>query len=46
MTQDALKNLIEMMSQLRSPDKGCPWDKKQTYQSLTPHTLEENTRGY
>lgn len=41
MSDDALKNLMEMMSALRSPEKGCPWDKKQTYQSLTPHTLEE-----
>ena len=41
MTEDALKNLMDMMTALRSPESGCPWDKKQTYQSLTPHTLEE-----
>lgn len=41
MHRDALRDLMEMMSALRSPDKGCPWDKKQTFQSLTPHTLEE-----
>ena len=41
MTDDALNRLIEMMAALRSPKQGCPWDKKQTYQSLTPHTLEE-----
>lgn len=41
MSEDTLKSLIELLTVLRSPDRGCPWDKKQTYQSLTPHTLEE-----
>ena len=41
MTKDTLNSLIEMMAALRSPEQGCPWDKKQTFQSLTPHTLEE-----
>ena len=41
MSKDILNSLIEMMAALRSPEHGCPWDKKQTYQSLTPHTLEE-----
>jgi len=29
-----------IIKRLRGPD-GCPWDKKQTYQSLTPFVLEE-----
>jgi len=29
------------MLRLRDPSTGCPWDIKQTYQSITPHTLEE-----
>jgi len=29
------------MSDLRDPEKGCPWDKKQTFISLTPYTVEE-----
>ncbi len=41
MNKDLLERLIKMMQTLRSPDRGCPWDIKQTYQSLTPHTLEE-----
>ena len=41
MTEDALTRLTQMMTMLRSPEKGCPWDKKQTFQSLVPHTLEE-----
>ena len=41
MSEDVLDRLIEMMEALRAPEKGCPWDKRQTYQSLIPHTLEE-----
>ncbi len=41
MNDDALCRLITMMKALRAPDTGCPWDKRQTYQSLTPYTLEE-----
>lgn len=41
MAKDTLKRLTQMMTALRNPDTGCPWDKKQTYKSLTPHTLEE-----
>lgn len=32
--------LLEVMASLRGP-KGCPWDKKQTHQSLTACLLEE-----
>ncbi|MCA1899619.1 MAG: nucleoside triphosphate pyrophosphohydrolase [Chloroflexi bacterium] len=31
----------EIVAHLRAPD-GCPWDKKQTHQSLRPHLLEES----
>ena len=33
--------LIELMSKLRDPVQGCPWDLKQSITSLLPHTLEE-----
>lgn len=36
-----LARLLEIMSALRNPDTGCPWDLKQDYQSLVPYTLEE-----
>ncbi len=36
-----LDDLKYLMSRLRDPHNGCPWDIKQTYQSITPHTLEE-----
>jgi len=31
----------EIVAHLRAPD-GCPWDKKQTHQSLRQHLLEES----
>ncbi len=36
-----MKNLVDIMKQLRDPKNGCPWDKNQTYQSLLPYTIEE-----
>jgi len=32
--------LLEVLRKLRSPD-GCPWDQKQTSESLIPYLLEE-----
>ncbi len=29
------------MSELRDPETGCPWDIKQTFTSIIPHTIEE-----
>ena len=37
---DSLRELIEVMATLRSPN-GCPWDRQQTHQSLTPYMIEE-----
>jgi len=31
---------VEIMATLRAPD-GCPWDREQTFDSITRHTLEE-----
>ncbi|MEX2482621.1 MAG: nucleoside triphosphate pyrophosphohydrolase [Gammaproteobacteria bacterium] len=36
-----LFRLRALMRQLRDPHGGCPWDLRQTYQSIVPHTLEE-----
>ena len=33
--------LLQTVAKLRDPDSGCPWDLKQTHQSLTPYLLEE-----
>ena len=37
----AITELINIVSQLRSPKGGCPWDIEQTHTSLIPYLLEE-----
>ena len=37
---DAFDKLTEVVAKLRAPD-GCPWDRKQTHESLMPYLLEE-----
>jgi XTP/dITP diphosphohydrolase len=39
--QNSLQNLIDVVAQLRHPETGCPWDLKQTAESLTPYIIEE-----
>jgi len=36
-----IKKLLSVMRQLRHPESGCPWDRKQTYESIAPYTIEE-----
>tara|TARA_B110000879_G_scaffold212947_1_gene312131 strand:+ start:10670 stop:11500 length:831 start_codon:yes stop_codon:yes gene_type:complete len=36
-----IDNLRYLMKRLRNPETGCPWDLKQTYKTIAPHTLEE-----
>lgn len=36
-----MQRLLEIMTQLRDPKSGCPWDVKQTMESLTRYTIEE-----
>ena len=36
-----LEDLIHLMDRLRDPEGGCPWDIKQTFDTIVPHTLEE-----
>src|SRR5512141_2496374 len=31
---------VDLMAKLREPD-GCPWDRKQTAESLKPYVIEE-----
>ena len=40
-TGDAMQQLLAIMAQLRNPEGGCPWDLKQDFRSILPHTLEE-----
>ena len=37
----SIEDLKYLMSRLREPERGCPWDVKQTFESIVPHTLEE-----
>lgn len=36
-----LDDLLHLMARLRDPQHGCPWDLKQSYATIVPHTLEE-----
>ena len=33
--------LLEVMARLRDPDNGCPWDIEQTFETISPYTVEE-----
>jgi ATP diphosphatase len=36
-----LRRLLDIMARLRDPRDGCPWDRRQTYRTIAPYTLEE-----
>jgi len=36
-----IERLLEIMSTLRDPLRGCPWDREQTFATIVPHTIEE-----
>jgi len=38
---EALSQFLEIMRKLRDPQGGCPWDLKQTFESLKPLLIEE-----
>jgi len=40
-SKEKIEKLIEVVSVLRDPIHGCPWDQKQTHVSLIPYVLEE-----
>ena len=39
--QYSLDDLLYLMQRLRNPVTGCPWDLKQTFETILPYTLEE-----
>lgn len=41
MADYTLSDLLTLMARLRDPKDGCPWDLKQGWADLVPHTLEE-----
>jgi ATP diphosphatase len=36
-----IATLLELMSALRTPGSGCPWDLEQTFATIAPYTIEE-----
>lgn len=41
MAMEEIKTLLKIMSDLRNPDGGCPWDIQQTFESIAAYTVEE-----
>ncbi len=39
--QDKFQKLCQIVADLRNPESGCPWDLKQTHESLKPYLIEE-----
>jgi ATP diphosphatase len=40
-TSSSLTRFLEIVAALRNPNGGCPWDLKQTFESLKPLVIEE-----
>jgi tetrapyrrole methylase family protein/MazG family protein len=40
-TTHPFERLKAITARLRDPENGCPWDKEQTHESLTPYIIEE-----
>ena len=38
---EPIMKLLEIMSSLRDPDTGCPWDRDQDFKSIAVFTMEE-----
>lgn len=36
-----MTELLGVMARLRDPDNGCPWDIKQSFETIAPYTIEE-----
>ncbi|WP_062269634.1 nucleoside triphosphate pyrophosphohydrolase [Endozoicomonas arenosclerae] len=41
MSRSSLEDLLYLMSRLRDPEAGCPWDLEQDFTTIAPYTLEE-----
>jgi MazG family protein len=40
-TRYDINDLLDIMSKLRNPETGCPWDIEQTFKTIAPYTIEE-----
>jgi ATP diphosphatase len=36
-----IARLLEIMTRLRDPQQGCPWDREQSFRTIAPYTIEE-----
>lgn len=36
-----IEDLLKIMTRLRDPGNGCPWDVKQSFETIVPYTIEE-----
>lgn len=41
MSERPIDRLLAVMERLRDPERGCPWDVAQTFDSIAPYTIEE-----
>lgn len=39
--ESAIAELLALMARLRDPERGCPWDRKQSFETIAPYTVEE-----
>jgi MazG family protein len=37
----SIERLLSIMSRLRDPQRGCPWDREQDFHTIAPYTVEE-----
>ena len=37
----SINRLLSLMARLRDPQKGCPWDREQSFNTIAPYTIEE-----
>ena len=37
----SIDRLLQIMSRLRDPRRGCPWDVQQSFATIAPYTIEE-----
>ena len=40
-SDELVLQLLEIMKQLRDKDNGFPWDKQQTFETISKYTIEE-----
>ena len=38
---EQIEALLALMARLRDPQRGCPWDRAQSFATIAPHTIEE-----